>query len=208
MSESELEFIALQDWFNLAYGLTLNQSVEATDGLTSLFEFGKKIFSLPSYVCEWSALSSEINLIYSIFLENNEKNKLLELFLIHAVSEHCPERTMFLQQIMEMDAETQMNLMRIIQNSSFLETESSDIHSSKHNNMNTNHNNENTTTHNINHHNSICKLCIEKDSFIQCLRQEMSTNDERFKDVEKQLKESLVIETNKIVDVELTLIDR
>jgi hypothetical protein len=101
-------------WLNYAYS-ALDDSNDDSSIEEVLLKIGKDVFSLPDDYL-FQNLIEKLNTHFNCNLSEDCTNEIAELLLFHAISEECINRAYYLEGIMELDHETQLNLMNIIQN--------------------------------------------------------------------------------------------
>ena len=109
--------ICLEEWFQYSYGLLYgNESTTSSslylgkkEFLNRMLVLGRKIFSLSSYAT-FNCLEKEIQNFFGLDADLSVEGAMIEIFLIFCVSENCEHRSLFLEQILELNEEDLINL--------------------------------------------------------------------------------------------------
>eukprot|EP01038_Epipyxis_sp_PR26KG_P015800 gene15800-21397_t len=104
----------LQLWLDEAYQTTFLQPTKETDDKKFLL-LGQQIFSLPKE----SSLKDVCDDIYSYYkhrIRDDETNKLIQAYLVHSLSEHCPRRQEYIDLLKKFDSNAVLILVDIHEN--------------------------------------------------------------------------------------------
>lgn len=209
-----MENSCLENWFNYSYSLLYGQDFDYAPPCTSikeqidrkrLLKFGIKAFSLPS-CSSMSCLEIEIRKYFGLNVILDRQDSITEILLIFCVSEHCEYQKLFLEQILELNEDIQMQLMIIIKNTSFtfVSEESRMLISTQANSDS--YGSLQTCSGSM--QDIYCMACELKESTIATLRQQLSDQISQERQAERQMKDCLLQETSKTVNVELSLLQK
>ena len=198
----------LEKWFQYSYGLLYgNESTTSSslylgkkEFLNRMLVLGRKIFSLSS-CATISCLEKEIQSFFGSDVDLSAEDAMIEIFLIFCVSEYCEHRSLFLEQILELNEALQTQLMFIIKNTTYtiISNENSSSLSSKPSSFNRVPALKSSEL-------AFCLACESKEGTIASLRKELSDQITHEQERERNLKDNLLLEVNKTVDVELALL--
>lgn len=146
-----------------------------------------------------NCLEKEIKFYFGSYAHLNADDALIEIFLIFCVSENCEHRSLFLEQILELNEDLQTQLMLIIKQTTYTLLPKENCMASSQSPMYNAH----TPKNNVD---IFCISCESKDGTIASLRKELSDQISSEQERERNLKDNLLLEVNKTVDVELTLL--
>ncbi len=207
-ADKMVDKICLEEWFQYSYGLLYgNESTTSSslylgkkEFLNRMLVLGRKIFSLSSYATI-NCLEKEIQNFFGLDADLSVEGAMIEIFLIFCVSENCEHRSLFLEQILELNEDLQTRLMFIIKNTAYsiISKESSRSLSSQPSSFN-------KVPVFKNSEQVYCLACESKEGTIASLRKELSDQITHEQERERNLKDNLLLEVNKTVDVELALL--
>eukprot|EP01038_Epipyxis_sp_PR26KG_P006037 gene6037-8312_t len=186
---------------------------------------GRNIFGL-SGTCTMANILEDITFHYRKKISMDSPNLILEIYLIHAVSEMCQNRAEFLQGIMDMRSDVQEYLMHIIIK---YNTEHNSDHNRNSLNRNSNRNSINLDKVSKSLSRSFsrqsigdsCRACTIKEFQIRTLKQELNESQENAANVQianqsnavtdemiNQLKSEIFSLKNKIAEIEKDNLDK
>jgi len=224
-----MENQALLCWLENAHSIiTENSDIVPTENFLfaeSLQTVGRSIFSLSIHSTLYDIVS-EISKIYRVDCDVDDLDAIVEYILIHGVSEHCDLRGEFVQGIMSLEPEVQIYLMQIIeenllQNNSIQSPIKENIHV-----VDDSRNEVESlegmviSQHIIVEQNNVdaekikdskifsCFECIEKDQLTKKLSNEIDNLHLKYQQETHKLKEEISMNRNRLVDLELLIIER
>lgn len=197
----------LEKWFQYSYELlygdestSSSYSAGKKDFLKRMLVLGRKIFSLSS-CATMNCLEKEIQFFFGSDVDlNSDDYSLIEIFLIFCVSENCEHRSLFLEQILELNEDLQTQLMLIIKNTTYTLLSKENCTSISQSPF------YNVASIPKSHEEIFCLACESKEGTIASLRKELSDQISKEQERERNLKDNLLLEVNKTVDVELALL--
>ncbi|KAJ1429073.1 hypothetical protein B484DRAFT_449532 [Ochromonadaceae sp. CCMP2298] len=174
---------------------------------------GRSILSLP----ESSPVDVIVNEVAAIYSSDEESSmsEVVEYILVHAVSEHCSLRATFVEGIMGMEPDVQMYLMEIIQNKLVNQEEAEqvaeeDVEGEEEEvtiDLDMKPQERAITAEKV-PQDSECTKCAERDTSVQQLQGEIASLNEQHRASTLHLKEEVSSASNRIVDLELVIVEK
>ena len=231
-----MENQALLCWLDNAHSIVLeNSDLLPSENIVyaeSLQTVGRTIFSL-SIHSTLHDIVSEISRIYSVSCDVDDLDMIVEYTLVHGVSEQCDLRGDFVQGIMSLEPDVQIYLMQIIeekmmQNDLIQSPSKDDSHNIVDNNSIHMVDDDSLggiapSQHDIVEQEVLgypsmermkdskpfnCFECIEKDQQTKKLSNEIENLHSKYQQEAQKLKEEISMNRNKLVDLELLIIER
>eukprot|EP01038_Epipyxis_sp_PR26KG_P006539 gene6539-8985_t len=194
-------------WLDNAYSIiNADRNSESSLLITSeekILIIGRQLFSLPEQATIGNIVT-EINMQFQCHrdISSCSYNLVAELLLTYAVSEYCNQSAEFVEGIMNMDSEAQVCLMGVIQDSL------AELEQSKSISLSENENNNVRISSSDRRKSIICIECSEKDKLVESLKDELSDTRLHHDELISKLKEAMSLETSKVVDAELIVLER
>lgn len=175
--------------------------------------FGQFDSLLPNRRFALESIVDEIHQIYDVNIGKDDTEEMLNIFLGFAVSPMSECRAEFVQGIMQLEAEDQVEIMQRIQ-----EFQTSVVQRPIEEREECTAENKRQDKHSAGNHYSteryesiqsdVCETCGEKDQQIERMKAEIKKQLAQWKEHQTKLEEDLSIETNKVVDVELMILKK
>ena len=230
---TQMENQALLCWLNNALSIILeNSDLLPSENIVfaeSLQTVGRSIFSLSIHSTLYDIVS-EISRIYRIDCDVDDLDMIVEYTLLHGVSEHCDLRGDFVQGIMSLEPDVQIYLMQIIEEKMMQNDPiESPLKINEHDNFSSHmvdvpnlggmvpSQHDIIEQEDINHtgmermresKSFSCFECIEKDQLTKKLNNEIENLHTKYQQETQKLKEEISMNRNKLVDLELLIIER